>query len=319
MNAIIVALALFTPVALGQRTPTCEDDPDFRVIGKKGPRGCAEIAEKIALKPNKRDNWCTTGGVGMGWEARKSQEKKLGTLSSTVGCARTCTGHGFDSPGWRLNPDGPDWMSYNVSTNTNPRDYDCMWVRHDPAGRCGLAGLDYPTFACKETCNACYEDMCQRHVHPTPAEHEACPATPISAELSLKYLKMTEDALYACSDSTCAPESCFDAVAITGVQGPGGLFVLGGALLGAPIPDATIACQQNPSDMTLWWQFKADPSDGSYHYYMYKDPNCTHPHSTDISFNKECTTERVETFGSSRDCLFTPGCFCGAAAVAGFA
>ena len=316
MNAIIVALALFTPVAHGQRTPTCEDDPDFAIIGMREHRGCAEIAAKIASKPNKRDNYCFyTGGD---WRARKSQDKKLGTLSSTVGCARTCTGHGFDSPGWRLNPDGADWSSHFVSTNTEPRDYDCNWVADDPAGRCGLAGLDYPVHACKETCNACYEDMCQRIDHPSPAAHEACPATPISAELSLTYLKMTEDAMYACSDSTCAPESCYDAVALTGVQGPGGLFVLAGAL-GLAVPDATKACEQLPGEMRLWWQFKADPSDGSYHYYMYKDSNCTQPHNTELNFNSECTTERLEMFGASRDCSFTPGCFCGASAVAGLA
>lgn len=316
MNAIIVALALFTPVALGQRTPTCEDDPDFAITAKNSARGCAEIAAKIALKPNKRDNYCFyTGGD---WKARKSQDKKLGTLSSTVGCARTCTGHGFDSPGWRLNPDGADWSSHFVSTNTNPRDYDCNWVADDPAGRCGLAGLEYPVHACKETCNACYEDMCQRIDHPSPAAHEACPATPISADVSLTYLKMTEDAMYACSDSTCAPESCYDAVALTGVQGPGGLFVLAGAL-GLAVPDATKACEQLPGDMRLWWQFKADPSDGSYHYYMYKDSNCTQPHNTELNFNSECTTERLEMFGASRDCSFTPGCFCGASTVAALA
>jgi hypothetical protein len=317
MNAIIVALALFTPVALGQRTPTCEDDPDFAITGKKISArnlGCAEIAAKIASKPNKRDNYCFyTGGD---WEARKRQDKKLGTLSSQTGCARTCTGHGFDSPGWRLNPDGADWSSHFVSTNTDERDYDCNWVAHDPAGRCSLAGLDYPVHACKETCNACYEDMCQRILHPTPAEHEACPATPISADASLTYLKMTEDAMYACSDSTCAPESCYDAVALTGVQGPGGMFVLAGAL-GVELPDATTGCQQNPTDMKLWWMFGAD-EDGSYHYGLYKDPNCTQPHSTELSFNSECTTERLELFGASRDCSFTPGCFCAASAVAGF-
>ena len=315
MNSIIVALALFTPVAVGQRTPTCEDDPAFaRSKGSKGMT-CADIAAKIADKPDKRGKYCfATGGD---WKDRKKKDKMLGTLSSQTGCARTCTDHGFDSPGWRLNPDGADWSSHFVSTNTNPRDYDCNWVAHDPAGRCSLAGLDYPVHACKETCNACYEDMCQRIDHPSPAAHEACPATPISAELSLTYLKMTEDALLACSDSTCAPESCFDASAITGVQGPGGLFVLAGAL-GLAVPDATKACEQLPGDMRMWWQFKADPSDGSYHYYMYKDSNCTQPHNTELNFNSECTTERLEMFGASRDCSFTPGCFCAASAVAGF-
>ena len=51
---------------------------------------------------------------------------------------------------------------------------------------------------------------------------------------------------------------------------------------------------------------------------LYKDPDCTTPHSTELSVNRQCTADRLEMFGSSRDCFFTPGCFCANTVVAGF-
>ena len=178
-------------------------------------------------------------------------------------------------------------------------------------------GLDYPHFACKKSCNACYEEFCQTGLHPSPEVHEACPDTPIAEGLAVKYVSMTADALLICAESTCNPAMCQDATPFTGKPGPGGLFELTKAL-GYTLGDATASCQPDPSEMRLWWRF-GNQTDGSYGYKLYKDAECTKPHSSAIDFNSGfCTAGNLDSLHSG-DCSFTPSCFCAAAGLSALA